>query len=67
MPKPTDQPSRVHLRGFASMTPERRLEVSRKGGASIPAEKRAYSVNRELAAEAGRKGGLARGKTAVAS
>jgi general stress protein YciG len=29
------------------------------GGKSVPAEKRAYSTNRELAATAGKKGGLA--------
>lgn len=44
-------------RGFASLTPERLREIARKGGTAIPAHKRAFSTNRELAATAGRKGG----------
>ncbi len=40
------------------LTPERRREISSKGGKSIPAAKRSFSQNRELAREAGRKGGL---------
>jgi len=44
-------------RGFAAMTPEKRREIARKGGGAVPAEKRAYAKNRELAASAGRKGG----------
>lgn len=55
----TDKPDRRHLRGFASMTPERRLEIARKGGASVPADRRAFATNRALASEAGRKGGEA--------
>lgn len=46
-------------RGFAALTPERRAEISRKGGASIPAHKRAFAVNRDLAATAGKAGGAA--------
>lgn len=46
-------------RGFASMDPERRREIARKGGASVPADKRSFSQNRSLAADAGRKGGEA--------
>lgn len=48
---------RTHLRGFASMTPERRAEISRKGGLSVPAQHRSFSRDRALASEAGRKGG----------
>lgn len=44
-------------RGFAALTPERRAEISRKGGASVPAEKRSFSVSQKLAAAAGAKGG----------
>jgi len=44
-------------RGFAGMSPERRQEVARKGGASVPAEKRSFHKNRELASDAGAKGG----------
>jgi general stress protein YciG len=32
--------------GFASMSPELRREISRKGGQSIPAQKRAFSQGR---------------------
>jgi general stress protein YciG len=45
------------LRGFAAMNPERRREIARKGGESVPKEKRSFSRNPDLAAEAGRKGG----------
>lgn len=44
-------------RGFACMDPERRREIARKGGASVPDEKRSFSKDRTLAASAGRKGG----------
>lgn len=44
-------------RGFAAMDPERRREVARKGGASVPAAKRSFSKDRDLAATAGAKGG----------
>jgi general stress protein YciG len=44
-------------RGFASMTPEKQREIARKGGMSVPSEKRSFSQDHELAASAGRKGG----------
>lgn len=44
-------------RGFAAMTPEKRREIARKGGQSVKPENRAFAQNRDLAAEAGRKGG----------
>jgi general stress protein YciG len=44
-------------RGFASMSEERRREIASKGGKSVPADKRAFSMNPALASEAGRKGG----------
>ena len=44
-------------RGFAAMTPEKRREIARKGGASVPNEKRSFSQSPDLAAKAGRKGG----------
>lgn len=53
----TAQPPRKSTRGFASMSPERLREVSMKGGAGAAPHKRAFSVDRELAANAGRKGG----------
>lgn len=46
-------------RGFASMDPERQRQIASKGGQSVPDEKRSFSQNRQLAAEAGRKGGEA--------
>jgi general stress protein YciG len=46
-------------RGFASMDAEKQREIARKGGESVPDEKRSFSKNRELASEAGRKGGEA--------
>ncbi|HEY0948343.1 MAG TPA: general stress protein [Candidatus Paceibacterota bacterium] len=46
-------------RGFASMDPERQREIARKGGASVPAGKRTFSTDRDLAARAGKKGGEA--------
>src|SRR5947207_270060 len=42
-------------RGFAAMNPERRREIARKGGASVPGEKRSFAKDRDLAASAGRK------------
>jgi general stress protein YciG len=50
-------PVRSSGRGFAAMDPERQREIARKGGRSVPDEKRSFSQNRELAAAAGRKGG----------
>ena len=55
----TNPPSGVSKRGFASMDPERQREIARKGGASVPSEKRSFSQDRSLAAQAGRKGGEA--------
>ncbi|WP_354298071.1 KGG domain-containing protein [Phenylobacterium koreense] len=44
-------------RGFACMTPERRREIARKGGGSVPPEKRSFAKDRDLAARAGADGG----------
>jgi general stress protein YciG len=52
----TKQPARSN-RGFASMDQEKQREIARKGGESVPHEKRSFSRNPALAAEAGRKGG----------
>jgi general stress protein YciG len=49
-------------RGFASISPERRREIATMGGKGVPAESRAFSKHKELASEAGRKGGLASGR-----
>jgi general stress protein YciG len=52
-------------RGFASMDREKQREISRKGGRSVPHEKRSFSQNHQLAVEAGRKGGHSPGRRAV--
>lgn len=44
-------------RGFAGMDDDKQRQIAAKGGASVPDEKRSFSQDRELAAEAGRKGG----------
>ncbi len=49
--------SSLALRGFASMDREKQREIARKGGRSVPNEKRSFSQNHQLASEAGRKGG----------
>ena len=51
-----DQPKKSN-RGFAAMDPEKQRAIARKGGQSVPDEKRSFSQNPELAARAGRKGG----------
>jgi general stress protein YciG len=51
------QQPRKSNRGFASMDPEKQKLIARKGGQSVPDEKRSFSQNPELAAKAGRKGG----------
>ena len=56
---PSKRASGVSRRGFASMDPDRQREIARKGGASVPGEKRSFSRDRSLAAKAGRKGGEA--------
>jgi general stress protein YciG len=43
--------------GFASMDPDKRRAIAARGGHSVPAEKRPFSRDHRLAAEAGRKGG----------
>ncbi|GAA0394659.1 hypothetical protein GCM10009093_21540 [Brevundimonas terrae] len=53
----TQTTSNIRKRGFASLSPERRVEIARKGGGSVPAEKRSFSQNRTLARTAGAKGG----------
>lgn len=53
----TQQQSGTSQRGFASMDDDKQREIAKKGGQSVPDEKRSFSQDRELAAEAGRKGG----------
>ena len=51
------KPRSASTRGFASMDAETRRAIASKGGQSVPNEKRSFSQNRTLSAEAGRKGG----------
>lgn len=44
-------------RGFASMDENKQREIASKGGKSVPPEERSFSKDRELASEAGKKGG----------
>jgi uncharacterized protein len=55
----TEMPTKssTSTRGFASMDREQQRVIARKGGESVPNEKRSFAQNRGLAAEAGRKGG----------
>lgn len=57
--KNPNAPDRTHLRGFASMSQEDRIAIAKKGGAAVPADRRSFSQNRQLASDAGRKGGEA--------
>lgn len=52
----------TNKRGFGGMSPEKRREIAAKGGRSIPAHKRSFSRDAELASRAGRIGGSKRGK-----
>jgi len=52
--------SEKQKKGFAVMSPERVREISSKGGKSVPPEKRIFSVNRVLASQSGRKGGMSK-------
>lgn len=44
-------------RGFAAMSPEKRREISAKGGAAVDPAKRSFSTDKSLAAKAGAAGG----------
>jgi general stress protein YciG len=46
-------------RGFSAMDPAKRKLIAAKGGGSVPAHKRAFYKDRDLAAAAGSKGGEA--------
>lgn len=53
----TDKPKA--RRGFAAMDPEKRREIARRGGAAVPADRRSFAQDKDLAAAAGRVGGAA--------
>jgi len=52
----SDKPT-TSTRGFASMDADKQREIARKGGRSVPNDKRSFSQNHQLASDAGRKGG----------
>src|SRR3954471_15608595 len=56
MPRNDEHKGTSH-RGFASMDEAKQRAIASKGGQSVPPEKRSFSQNPNLAAEAGRKGG----------
>ena len=51
------RPAKASKRGFAAMDRQKQRQIASKGGQSVPSEKRSFSKDPELAAEAGRKGG----------
>lgn len=53
----TDETKPKAKRGFGAMDPELAREISRRGGAAVPADKRSFAANPDLAARAGRVGG----------
>ena len=44
-------------RGFGSMADDKQRDIASKGGRSVPDDKRSFSKDPQLAAEAGREGG----------
>ena len=57
-----EQPKVKGKQGLASMSLERRREIASMGGKSTPDASRSFFKQRDLAREAGRKGGLASGR-----
>jgi uncharacterized protein len=56
MPR-NDERKGTSQRGFASMDQAKQRAIASKGGQSVPPEKRSFSQDPSLAAQAGRKGG----------
>src|SRR3979409_459614 len=56
MPR-NDERKGTSNRGFASMDQAKQRAIASKGGQSVPPEKRSFSQDPGLAAQAGRKGG----------
>jgi uncharacterized protein len=52
-----DEHKGTSKRGFAAMDQAKQRQIASKGGRSVPAVKRSFSQDPQLAAEAGRKGG----------
>jgi general stress protein YciG len=53
----SDQQGEPAKRGFAAMDAALQRDIARRGGRSVPSDKRSFSISRDLAVEAGRKGG----------
>lgn len=47
----------IRLRGFAAMDKDRRREIAQRGGRNVPAERRSFARDRDLAMRAGQRGG----------
>lgn len=45
--------------GFGGMDPDKQRDIAAEGGRSVPDDQRSFAQDRELASEAGRKGGEA--------
>ncbi len=54
--------SRIHLRGFGSMTTERKKEIASQGGRAAQESGRCHRWNSKEARAAGKKGGLSMAK-----
>lgn len=54
--------TRKSIRGFAAMNSEKQKEIARKGGRAAHQQGVAHEWSSQEAREAGKKGGLARGK-----
>lgn len=52
-------------KGFSGMDSEKQRAIASQGGKSVKRENRFYSLNREAAKEAGRKGGLASARNRI--
>jgi general stress protein YciG len=59
MDKPADITPARKLRGCAAISLERRREIASMGGAAVPADRRSFSRDRDLARAAGARGGAA--------
>ena len=46
------------VRGFAAMSRDKRTAIARRGGLAVADDKRTFARDRQLAIEAGRKGGV---------
>jgi general stress protein YciG len=57
--KSEENGSRIHLRGFASMSPAKRKAIASKGGKAVQAAGKGHNWDSDEAREAGIKGGTA--------